>query len=464
MSVASQKLKKDDGAFQSAGQKRALTQFFKLNEWRLVREGDEDDTETGGIVGGALDHQQGSAGHQGQSQGGDGQEVGPDGGAEAAVAAAVEQVNPSGGAAAAGGVLPVASLGGGGPASVDPSSDSQSSYYIKAKNNRRVICIWELEKTVYEFHCKCGHRGRDATFEELKNKVVGIPKLACGLVPPFSPQHKMKKTKGRGPSSSNKENRQGAGTASAERKYTREAYWKRVQAELIDMSGFPSTCSSTGKEMRYLLHVYDHASGLKVLRSIQGKSTKDLAWSLYEIFTLMDAPAVLHVGNGDEQAARYIIEELQRLCPDLGGIVMGSPQSQAKRQRVEEENARVTMQLKRYMDEKSIPSNCWSDIYQSVQLQLNKTFHTRQEDSPFEFVFGSAKAKLGMEWHGGTIVSENELSEEQRELLGIEKEDSDMIISYDVSTCSREERERQKEDEGEDEDERINDKIHLLTH
>jgi hypothetical protein len=433
------KMKKDDGTFQNAGQKRALTQFFKLNEWRLVREGDEPETEAATTMA----HQQTT-----NQQGPGNDDADKDGGvvtdvnaaaAAVAVAAAVEQVNPASGVVSAVADAPLGS-------NSNPAGDSglnESGYYIKAKGDKKVICIWELEKVVYNFHCDCGHRGRDATFEALKDKVVGIPKLACGLVPPFSPQHKMKKVKGgRGSGGGGSKNSQSAGGNDG-RKYARDMYWKRVQAELIDMTGAPSTCSSTGKEMRYLLHVYDHASRFKILRSVPDKSTKDLAWSLYEIFALIDAPTVLHVGNGDEQAARYIVEELQRLCPEFGSIVMGSPQSPAARQSVDQENARVTGQLQSYLQEKNLPFNSWSDIYQKVQLNMNKTFHTGQEDSPQHSVFGSSPKPrpIYSSPTGGVVVSESELSEEQKEeLRGVTPAEADVgiVMNYEFNPTSNE--------------------------
>jgi transposase InsO family protein len=143
------------------------------------------------------------------------------------------------------------------------------------------------------------------------------------------------------------------------------------------------------------------------LRALKTETAAEACENLFEIFTTIGAPVLLHSGNGREFNNRQLLEMLAEFWPETK-IVRGKPRHSQSQGAVERANREVQDMLKHEMRLRNTTQ--WSKLLKFVQFKKNCIHHEGIGRKPYEALFHQPP-KMGLNGHLGDRLSPAELRE-----------------------------------------------------
>lgn len=258
----------------------------------------------------------------------------------------------------------------------EKGKDKLKDDYKEVKPRRLVVPIVEIFDTIHECHQSVGHKGIGATFSKVSKKYSNITEELCikfiNLCPVcLEQQPTIAPQKG------------------AARPIRTDDFRDRFQVDLIDMRTKRKK-NIYGVEMRWIMTVKDHSTGLTWLVALPFKQPKFVAHELDIIFGLIGYPTIFHTDNGTEFTASEIVALLKELNPSIQ-TVTGRVRKPSDQGSVENMNKHVKKTLKRIESEVrqsgKIPN--WTGLLGRVMAALNKAEGKGKDNtSAYHAVFG----------------------------------------------------------------------------
>jgi hypothetical protein len=159
----------------------------------------------------------------------------------------------------------------------------------------------------------------------------------------------------------------------------------RCQVDLIDYQ------SHQDGKYKFIMFYQDHLTKFAILKALESKRAKDVAYNLIDIFTLFGAPSVLQSDNGKEFVNK-IIDYVTLMWFELK-IVHGNPRHSQSQGSVERANQDIENMITTWMQYNN--TSKWNEGLRFVQFIKNRSHHSAIKISPYEALFGTS-AKLGL--------------------------------------------------------------------
>ncbi|XP_045135274.1 SCAN domain-containing protein 3-like [Portunus trituberculatus] len=244
------------------------------------------------------------------------------------------------------------------------SDKDEIRYYLPASE------IFDVIKTS---HLAIGHGGQDKLKCEIVKRYANITTDMIALFLSLCEVCQSKKTKKK------------KGLVSKSVLHSELNINSQCQMDLIDMQALPD------RKYKFIMVYQDHLTRFVILRALECKYAKEVAYNLLDIFLMFGAPCILHIDNGRE-FVNTVMTSLASLWPELK-IVHGKPRHSQSEGSVERANQDIENMLSGWMKDNNTTK--WSEGLRFVQFMINQAKHSSINQSPYKAMFG-VEVRVGL--------------------------------------------------------------------
>jgi hypothetical protein len=259
-------------------------------------------------------------------------------------------------------------------------NDGKSAF---SRKKRKVARMGEVFDVIYAQHFgSSNHRSYSTVWNAIKEVWSNVTEQQCKTFQDYCQFCKMTEPKKKRHKGSNHPIRS-------------RSFRDRYQMDLIDYNqqavfDYPDEIECR-RLFKYVLVLRDHFTRLVVLRPLQGKSAKIIAWELAAICNLIGFPLILQTDNGSEFTAEDVITELNIISP-YAHAIHGRPRTPRDQGSVERANRMIKDQLTKAvaaMKTHGVKEANWVTALPKVMAGCNSgRMKGKNELSPYKVVFG----------------------------------------------------------------------------